>query len=258
MYQPGDFVLAQSREKMNSLKLMPRLLGPYEVVRQYKNDVVVTHMASQEQMTYHVEELTLFVGTREQATMAALLDNDVYYINEILAHKGKPAHRTSMEFLIHWADGQISWDRYNTSKDSFTKTIQFKIYCDKYPELRGFLKTRTEAEEDEKLADRDQVFDFQTGDYFYQDLETYGWDWYRDLNLPEAPQKRYYSKFRVGSRDGNGYLVEDLDIPTDRVHKAVKWLASDFLRFANKEIPDGGQRISRDFVKELDVRSPSV
>ena len=40
-------------------------------------------------MTYHVEELTLFVGTREQATMAALLDNDVYYINDILAHKGK-------------------------------------------------------------------------------------------------------------------------------------------------------------------------
>ena len=258
LYQPGDFVLAQSREKMNSLKLMPRLLGPYEVIRQYKNDVVVTHMASQEQMTYHVEELTLFVGTREQAAMAALLDNDVYYINEILAHKGKPAHRTSMEFLIQWADGKISWDRFNTSKDSFGKTIQFQTYCDKYPELRGFLKTREQAEKDERLVHQDQIFDYQAGDYFYQDLETYGWDWYRDLNLPEAPQRRYYSKFKVGSKDENGYLVEDLDIPTDREHKAVKWLASDFLRFANKEIPDGGQRISRDLVRKLDIRSPSI
>ena len=87
-------------------------------------------------------------------------------------------------------------------------------------------------------------------------LETYGWDWYRELNLPEAPQKRYYSKFKVGSKEGNGYLVEDLDIPSDRVHKAVKWLASDFLRFANKEIPDGGQRISRDLVVTHKVRLP--
>ena len=88
-------------------------------------------------------------------------------------------------------------------------------------------------------------------------LETYGWDWYKELNLPEAPQKRYYSKFKVGSKEGNGYLVEDLDIPSDRVHKAVKWLASDFLRFANKETPDGGQRISRDLVVTHKVRLPS-
>ena len=69
-------------------------------------------------------------------------------------------------------------------------------------------------------------------------------------------RKRYYSKFKVGSKEGNGYLVEDLDIPSDRVHKAVKWLASDFLRFANKEIPDGGQRISRDLIRKLEVRAP--
>ena len=98
LYQPGDFVLAQSREKMNSLKLMPRLLGPYEVMRQYKNDVVVTHMASQEQMTYHVDELTLFVGTREQAAMAALLDNDVRYINEFLTPDG--GQRTSRDLAV--------------------------------------------------------------------------------------------------------------------------------------------------------------
>ena len=144
-----------------------------------------------------------------------------------------------------------------TSKDNFANTIQFKTYCDKYPELRGFLKTRQQAEKDEADVNKDQIFDFQPGDYFYQDLETYGWDWYRELNLPEAPQKRYYSKFKVGSKEGNGYLVEDLDIPSDRVHKAVKWLASDFLRFANKEIPDGGQRISRDLVVTHKVRLPS-
>ena len=62
--------------RTNSQDHLPRGKGSdRERIRQYKNDAVVTHMASQEQMTYHVDELTLFVGTREQAAMAALLDN---------------------------------------------------------------------------------------------------------------------------------------------------------------------------------------
>ena len=38
LYQEGDFVLACKRDKMNSMKLMPRRLGPYKVIRQFKSD----------------------------------------------------------------------------------------------------------------------------------------------------------------------------------------------------------------------------
>ena len=83
LYQEGDFVLACKREKMNSMKLMPRRLGPYKVLRQYKNDVLVRHMATMEELEYHVDELLLFIGSEEEAKEAALLDNDMHYIHSM-------------------------------------------------------------------------------------------------------------------------------------------------------------------------------
>ena len=66
---------------MNSMKLMPRRLGPYKVIRQFKNDVLVKHMATMEELEYHVDELLLFIGSEEEAKEAALLDNDMHYID---------------------------------------------------------------------------------------------------------------------------------------------------------------------------------
>ena len=63
-YQQGDYVLSISRKKMHSMKLMPRLNGPWEVISQYKNDVKARHMATNEIEMFHVEELTLFIGDR--------------------------------------------------------------------------------------------------------------------------------------------------------------------------------------------------
>ena len=52
---------------MNSMKLMPRRLGPYKIIRQFKNDVLVRHMATMEELEYHVDELLLFIGSEEEA-----------------------------------------------------------------------------------------------------------------------------------------------------------------------------------------------
>ena len=93
---------------------------------QYKNDVKARHMATNEVEMFHVEELTLFIGDKESAEAAALLDNNSYYIDSIIAHKGDPFHRTSMEFMIQWSDGEIKWDRWNTAKENFSKTSQPK------------------------------------------------------------------------------------------------------------------------------------
>ena len=42
LYQPGDFVLARQGENELS-ETNATAVGPYEVMRQYKNDVVVTY-----------------------------------------------------------------------------------------------------------------------------------------------------------------------------------------------------------------------
>lgn len=59
------------------------------------------------------------------------------------------------------------------------------------------MQTRTESEEEDRRVNKEKVVDFAEGDEFYHDLESYGWDWYRSLDLPKAPEKRYYSKMKV-------------------------------------------------------------
>jgi len=67
------------------------------------------------------------------------------------------------------------------------------------------------TDEEDRRVNREQVVNFAEGDEFYHDLESYGWDWYKNLNPPEDPQKWYYSKMKVKQADGNGFLVEDLE-----------------------------------------------
>ena len=256
-YQEGDFVVAEKRTKMNTMKLMPRYLGPYEVLRQYKNDVKCRHMASSEVIEYHVDELRLFVGTREEAMEAALLDNDLHYIDKILAHKGDPYHRTSMQFLIRWADGEIKWDRWNTSKDNFSKTNQFSMYIGNYPELKRLAYTHSEWAKKESEINTQGDYVNISKDMFYQDLESYGTLWFQGLGLPGVPEQRYYSQMKVIKREGNHLVVKDMDIPTSSGSSEEQWLKpSDIMNLANRTLPVNGRRISSDLVNSKNIVRP--
>ena len=257
LYQVGDFVLAEKRTKMNTMKLMPRYLGPYEVLSQYKNDVKCRHMASSEVIEYHVDELHLFVGTRAEAEEASLLDNDLHYIDTILAHKGDPHHRTSMQFLIRWADGEIKWDRWNTSKDNFSKTKQFGIYISRYPELRRLAYTHSEWAERESQINTRGAFEGIVNDTFYHDMESYGTQWFQGLDLPGVPEQRYYSQIKVIKREGNHLVVQDMDIPTSHSRDEEYWLRpSDVMNLANRTLPDNGRRISSNLVNSKNIVRP--
>ncbi len=249
-YQVGDYVLAERRTKLYSLKLLPRYLGPYEVLGQYKNDVKCRHMATSEVIEYHVEELQLFIGNKEEAEKAALLNSDLYYIDSILAHKGSPHHRTSMEFLIKWADGEIKYDRWNTSKDNVSKTSQFKMYISKYPELHRLAYTHSEWAEKESQANMDK-------DIFYHDMESYGTVWYQGLDLPGVPEQRYYSQIKVIRKEGNHLVVKDMDIPSRPGVDEEYWLRpADVMNLANVSIPEKAKRITSYLVKSKNITRP--
>ena len=48
-------------------------------------------------------------GSEEDAYKAAMLDNDQYVVDRILAYRGDPDQRTSMEFEVRFSDGTIVW-----------------------------------------------------------------------------------------------------------------------------------------------------
>ena len=254
-YQQGDYVLSISRKKMNSMKLMPRLHGPWEVISQYKNDVKAVHMATKEEDMFHVEELTLFIGDKDAAEAAALLDNDSFYIDSIMAHRGDPFHRTSMEFMIQWSDGEVKWDRWNTSKENFSKTVQFREYCNKYPELGRLLLTKEQEQENDRIVNQNGNIELKVGDTFFHDLESYGSEWYRKLKLPNTPEQRYYTVYEILEKPPGksiAYIVRDKDLEG----KDFEFRPVEFRNLVNRAIPTGGVRLSPQLITKHKIKIP--
>ena len=80
----------------------------------------------------HVTRLKLFVGTREEAYKAALLDADQFVIRRIHYWRGNPEKRSEMFFLVEFDDGDKVLLPY--SKD-LSSSAQFEEFIFAEPPL---------------------------------------------------------------------------------------------------------------------------
>ena len=121
-FQPGDKILWNPREQPTSLrstKLAPKLLGPYTVILQTKNDVLCEHVITNKHMTFHADRITLFVSTDNNAHKSGLIDREEYVITKILSDNGKFTNKKQLRFLFQW-DGygpdDNSWEPWSELK----------------------------------------------------------------------------------------------------------------------------------------------
>lgn len=189
----GQFVFIK-RETFTS-KLQPRFEGPFEVVSQRKNDVKIRDLIRGSISEVHVDTLKLFWGTREDAVEMAKLDGDQFLITEFLAYRGDPIIRTSMEFLVQFADGDEVWLPW--SKDLFD-TVQYETFCREHSELRPLLVPAATATRERKALISTQISEVNEGDIVYVDLRTYGAGWYATLPLPDKDRRTYYLQYVYG------------------------------------------------------------
>jgi hypothetical protein len=80
-----------------SSKLDSRYKGPYEVLRQVKDEVEERHLALGFIKLLLVERLKIFVGSKDDAFKLAMEDANQFLVDCITAWKGNPALRTEME-----------------------------------------------------------------------------------------------------------------------------------------------------------------
>jgi RNase H-like domain found in reverse transcriptase/Chromo (CHRromatin Organisation MOdifier) domain len=115
-FQPGDLILWNPKEHPHSFrssKLAPKLLGPFEVIKQNKNDVSCRHIITQKPHILHADRLTPFIGDASCAQQVALLDNDEYIVEKILRHTGDFKRLGSLRFLVRWlsyTSADDSWE----------------------------------------------------------------------------------------------------------------------------------------------------
>ena len=188
-FQPGDLVLFQlNPDKPKPTKLTSPYLGPYEVLRQVKNDVEVRHVSLGVVKQFHVTRLKLFAGSMEDAKKIALWDADQFVIKRILAWKGDPQTRTTMEFKVMFEDGDIIWLPYSKDLDD---SIPYGDYVMSVPMLY-FLKFRVKDVARETSSFKNKVIDnINIGDKFYMDIRYYTLEWYDGLPMQDKYDKIY-------------------------------------------------------------------
>ena len=133
LYQPGDFILHErDTSKPLPYKLASKYEGPFEVIKQEKNDVHCRHLGSDVVHVLFVGRCKIFSGCKKSAIETARYDYQQFVVNKILAFRGNPETRTTCEFLVRFEDGAEIWITY--SLDLF-KTVPYEHFCRSKPYL---------------------------------------------------------------------------------------------------------------------------
>ena len=194
-YQPGDFVLFERNKSVpRPNKLTPDFQGPFEVVSQNKNDVSTRNLVYGNVRDYHVERLKPFFGTRSEAIELAKRDSDQFDVERILAYRGDPDIRTTMEFNVLFKSGDAVWLTY--TQDIF-QMIQFENYCNDTPGLYFLQYSSKDADKRQRAVNKQPITTLQPGESIYVDIRTWGAQWYQSIGLPDMYTTRYVDKWEI-------------------------------------------------------------
>ena len=165
-FRPGDFVFyhIEKMEKENTFQ--SRKLGPFEVLDQVSNDITIKSLITGAERTTDVEEVSLFMGSREDAFRLAQQDRNQVVITSIDAFRGNPDKRLTCKFLTSFIDGNRVWQSYNSIFD----TKQFEDLCSTDPRLRELTLTVAERDKRRKQLNKKPLDELSIGQILYVDL----------------------------------------------------------------------------------------
>lgn len=196
-YQPGDYVLFElPSDRPRPHKLHPAYLGPYEVLKQYKNDVEVRHLSLGNVTSLYVGDLKAYLGDRASALALAETDADQSRIICFLAYAGNPLLRTSLQFVVRFADGSEEWLPW--SRDLFD-SIPYEEYCRSHRALYPLIDSQKQAATWASNLRKSPITLVAPGSVVFVDLRGFGDDWYGSLSLPDLHQHTYYASCTYGA-----------------------------------------------------------
>ena len=253
---PGDFVFLDNLSPANKLQA-PRL-GPYVVVSQYRNDVLLRDLVMGTVKDFHVDRLSLFDGTYEEAFDLAMRDRRQHLVESILGYRGDVDKRETMEFLVQFTDDVTPvWKNFD--KD-LSDTLPYENYCKSLPQLGPLLLSAAEAKSNKtELQKRRIDASHHPGDIIYVDLRNrvlYEHEWYNGLVLEGKDVTHRYARLIVGNtvRIPNtkaGTRVLLIDAVFGLVHRASAHLLEyNGTLHSEQSLPAGSIVVDRDFAAQ--------
>jgi hypothetical protein len=163
------------------------------------------------------------------AKRAALLDHDQYVVTKVSQYVGDPVLRTSMEFLMTYADGDEQWNVFN---HDLMHVEAFREYCQSLPELWPLLHSAKDYKKLCVALNKQEITEVAPGDVRYVDLRAIDQHWYNNLevhtpNLPNEHSTIYVVLFNMVAWTGRARTKISVDCPLlefseDWNHEMVK------------------------------------
>ena len=201
-WQPGDLVFVDNRDPIH--KSQARRLGPYRVLSQSTNNVHIEAMEGSCRFEdVHVDRVSLFEGTEEQARQIAKLDLEQHELTAIVGYRGNPYLRSTMEFELHFADDTYIW---KTMVADVTETLAFRDYCMARPELRQLLTTARDAKKLQIQRRKSNIHDrYDVGAEIWVDVrcrQIFNLDWFNANKAHLNPRHTLLVPFIIRERLG--------------------------------------------------------
>jgi Chromo (CHRromatin Organisation MOdifier) domain len=133
VYQLDDLILWNPKEHKQSFrtsKLTPKLLGPYTVLNQVKNNITCQHVITKKIHLFHAGRVTPFIGTTQDADKVGLLDREEFEVNSILQYKGNLKLVSTLTFLV-------LWEGYTSESDTWEPWTELKHLLPLHTYLRN-------------------------------------------------------------------------------------------------------------------------
>lgn len=176
VYLRGELVLVhRDPDKPPPTKLSMPFMGPYEVVEHVGNDVKCRHLATHAISEFPVTRVKIFHGNREEAKRSAAAEVDQSQVKALTGWRGDPLLRTTMEFRVEFADGDVIWLPYSQDLD---QTQAYGDYVASLPVL-SHLQFSSQVSRDYLGKLRSSpITGYAVGDKVYVDIRCYGTEWY--------------------------------------------------------------------------------
>ena len=129
-FEVGGYVLMSYLVRPPS-KLAARWAGPYRIARIQGNNVELEDLTGGSTKTVDVSRLKHFLvapGVDVQAVAAA--DMGEASVQAVVAHRGSPRKRASMEFQVQWTDGDVTWEPWERVR----RLVAVDEYIRAYPQ----------------------------------------------------------------------------------------------------------------------------
>jgi len=215
-FQTGDLVLLSRMHKVKD-KNDALWAGPFEVVKHDVNEVTVKDLIRGLIKVFHVERVKMFHGDFATAFNLAMLDDDQHVVVSIVAHRGDPLVRRTMEFELLYADGDAIWMPWGPNVYDLAA---YELYCGQQQELWSLLFSFVDARGAMKQLLQRVESDLNIGDLVFVNLRFFGDLTYQGFGatLPDINHIAYFMKWEVLGFTPNHRKVKFLFAVLQRIY----------------------------------------